>query len=138
MPGRSEARTSQGASCDCEATGRNVSEPRRSPVTENGEAEPLESWRRQHRPASVDACAGLLTRGSRGSTPRRESAEHGRPHLARVATATEGQGASQGKRVGGGVGRVRSTWEGGESRWREGALLDEATTVVKKRGLWLH
>jgi hypothetical protein len=36
------------------------------------------------------------------------------------------------------VGRVRSTGEGGESRWREGALLDEANLARKERGLWQH
>src|SRR5713101_1915203 len=33
---------------------------------------------------------------------------------------------------------VRSTGEGGESRWREGALLEEATPAGKDRRLWRH
>ena len=37
-----------------------------------------------------------------------------------------------------GVGRVRSTDEGGESRWREGALLDAVTDAGKERRLWQH
>jgi hypothetical protein len=37
-----------------------------------------------------------------------------------------------------GIGWVRSTDEGGESRWREGALLDDATGAGKERGLWRH
>lgn len=35
-----------------------------------------------------------------------------------------------------GVGWVRSTREGGESRWREGALLEDATLAGKEWGLW--
>src|SRR5215212_3371376 len=37
-----------------------------------------------------------------------------------------------------GVGRVRSTGEGGETHWREGALPDEANRARKERGLWRH
>jgi hypothetical protein len=122
----------QDATCDCEVTGRNMSEPRCSPVRIIGEAEPLERRRRQHRPASVGKSTGLLTRGSRDGTSRREGAEHGRPRSERVATATEAQGASQGQGAERGVGRVHGTDEGGESRWRDGALLDDATTAAKE------
>lgn len=122
----------QGASCGCEVAGRNMSEPGRSLVKGIGEAEPLERRRRQHRPASVGAGTGLLTRGSRDGTSRRASAEHGRPRSERVATATAVQGASQGRRAGRGVGWVHGTGEGGESRWRDGALLDDATTAAKE------
>src|SRR6266511_4761255 len=34
-----------------------------------------------------------------------------------------------------GVGRVRITDEGGESRWREGALLEDATSARKELGI---
>lgn len=107
-------------------------------VKGNGEAELLERQRRQHRPARVGKSTGLLTRGIRDGTPRREDAEHGRPRLERVATATKAQGASQGRGAGRGVGRVHCTWEGGESRWRDGALLDDATSAGKEGGLWRH
>src|SRR6266511_1109384 len=43
--------------------------------------------------------------------------------------------ASRGARAGRGVGRVRSTDEGGESRWREGALLEDATSARKELGI---
>jgi hypothetical protein len=132
--------------CGCEVTGRNVSEPMSSLVKRNGEAEPLGRWRntlaqgsvRQHGPIRVGRCVGLLARGSRDGTPRREDAEHGRPRSERVATATEAQDASQGQGAGRGVGRVHCTREGGESRWREGALLDDASSAGKERGLWEH
>ena len=108
-----------------------MSEPMCSLVKGSGEAEPLESWRRQHRPVIVGKGTGLLTRGSRDGTSGREDAEHGRPRSERVATATKAQGGSRGRGAGRGVGRVHGTCEGGESRWRDGALLDEATTAVK-------
>jgi hypothetical protein len=120
------------------SSGPNVSEPRRSLVKEIGEAEPLEKRRRQNRPARVGKGTGLLTRGSRDGTLRRVNVEHGRSRPDRMATETEGQGASRGQRAGREVGRVRSTCDGGESHSREGALLDDATTAVKERGLWRH
>jgi hypothetical protein len=117
--------------CGCEMAGRNMTEPMCSLVKGTGGAEPLESWRRQNRPVIVGKCTGLLTRGSRDGTSGRESAEHGRPRSERVATATCGQGASRDGGAGRGVGRVHCTCEGGENRWRDGALLDDATTAAK-------
>jgi hypothetical protein len=108
-----------------------MSEPRCSLVKGDGEAEPLVSGRRQHRPVIVGKGTGLLTRGSRDGTSGREGVEHGRPRPERIATATWDQGASQGQVARRGVGRVHGTDEGGESRRRDGALLDDATTAVK-------
>lgn len=108
-----------------------MTEPMCSLVKGTGEAEPLESWRRQYRPVKVGKGTGLLTRGSRDGTSGREDAEHGRPRTGRVATATKEQGGSQDLGTVRGVGRVHGTEEGGESRWRDGALLDDATTVEK-------
>jgi hypothetical protein len=55
-----------------------------------------------------------------------------------MATETRAQGASQGPRAWREVGRVHGTSEGGESRWRDGALLEDATFAVKEGGLWEH
>ena len=138
--GTRQKRGQNAAGCNLglRSNGPNVSEPRRSLVKEIGEAEPLEKRRRQNRPARVGKGTGLLTRGSRDGTLRRVKVEHGRSRLDRVATETGAQGASRGQWAGREVGRVRSTGEGGESRSREGALLDDATTAVKERGLWRH
>jgi hypothetical protein len=107
-------------------------------VKGDGEAEPLGSWRRQNGPVIVGKRTGLLTRGSRDGTSGREDAEHGRSRSERVATATKAQGGSRGRGAGREVGRVHGTDEGGESRWRDGALLDDATSAAKERGLWEH
>ena len=77
--------------------------------------------------------SGALLRGSRDSTSRKKRVERGRPRRCR-GRQRRFKAASQGQPVGRGVGRVHSTEEGGESRWREGALLDGATPAGKERG----
>jgi len=55
-----------------------------------------------------------------------------------MATTTAGTRRQPRQRVGREVGRVHGTGEGGESRWRNGALLDDVAIAVKERGLWQH
>jgi hypothetical protein len=55
-----------------------------------------------------------------------------------MATTTASTRRQPRPRVGREVGRVHGTDEGGESRWRDGALLDDVAGAVKERGLWRH
>jgi len=80
----------------------------------------------------------VLLRGSRDGTSRQKCAERGRPRPRSQSGNGWRKAASRGQPLGRGVGRVHSTDEGGESRWREGALLDGATPAGKERRLWRH
>ena len=106
---------------------------------EIGEAEPLEFGRRQH----VSLVSSKITTthfpGVAGAA-RHEGKALNAGDLARCGWRPQPSVQGREPRRGGrrGVGWVRSTCEGGESRWREGALLDDATDAGKEWGLWRH
>ena len=100
-------------------------------------AEPLEPWRRQHATGRRSTKALLRITGVIGAARREgkalnvgdldRSGRRPRPQLQGRKPRAEGRRE---------VGWVRSTSEGGENRWREGALLDGATSAGKERRLW--
>lgn len=102
-------------------------------------AEPLLPRRRQNalRRSSTEAAAHIT--GETG-TARREGNVTNVGDLDRCDWRLQPRAQGRKPRLMGRreVGRVRSTNEGGESRWREGALLDEANLARKERGLWQH
>ena len=119
--------------------GPNASEPIGSPVRIDVMAEPLVSRRRQHAPRKCSTKAAAHITGETG-TARREGNATNVGDLDRCNWRLQPRAQGRKPRSGGRreVGRVRSTSEGGESRWREGALLDEANLARKERGLWQH
>ena len=102
-------------------------------------AEPLDGWRKQNVPAKCSTGAPARTPGVAG-TARREGKTLNVGDLDRSGWRPQPEAQGRKPRPWGrrGVGGVRSTCEGGESRWREGALLDGAYRAAKERGLWRH
>jgi hypothetical protein len=113
--------------------------PRRSLVRTDVMAEPLSTWRRQH----------AVGRSSTGAPPRITGVTGTARREGRTLNVGDldwrDDGCNSGYKAAGprswgqrGVGWVRSTCEGDESRWREGALLDDATYAGKEGRLWQH
>ena len=138
MPGRSGVSKPWGDSHGSEATGRNASEPTdslektmvRPSLWRGGEGNT--GWEES---VQAPVCSpGVI------GTARREGKALNTGDLDRrgLQPRTVAQGVSRGQGAGPGVGWVRSTEEGDESRWREGALLEEATAAGKERRLWRH
>ena len=102
-------------------------------------AEPLSTWRRQHAVGRSSTGAPQRITGVTG-TARREGRALNVGDLDRCDDGRNAghKAASRGAEAGRGVGWVRSTCEGDESRWREGALLDDATRAGKEGRLWRH
>ncbi len=115
------------------------SEPRSSLVTRSREAEPLQARRRQHAVGKVLDGSPPRSLGVAG-TARRDRKALNVGDLDR--SGRQPQPAVQGRELrlwtGRGVREARSTDESGESRWREGASLSNATPAGKERGLWRH
>lgn len=105
----------------------------------SGEAEPLFIRRRQYVSGRCSMDAPTRSSGVAGAA-RREGKALNTGDLDRSGWQPQpsAQGRKPRREGRRGVGRVRSTGEGGESRWREGALLDDATPAGKERRLWQH
>ena len=115
------------------------SEPRRSLVRHNGEAEPFQGWRRQQAPLSRSTCMTVSSPGVAGTARSERKALNARD-LDRRGWLRNGlsKAASQGSSTGREVGEAHSTVESGESRWREGGSLGKANKAMKERRLWQH
>jgi hypothetical protein len=106
-------------------------------VTKIEEAEPLQSWRRQHTPGRSSTKAPVRSSGVAGTARRERNALNvgdlvasgWQPH----PTEQDRKSRREGRR---GVGGVHGTDEGGESRWRDGASLEEASEAGKEGRLW--
>jgi len=115
------------------------SKPSCSLVTRNGDAEPLQAWRRQHDSGSSLTSAPSWSSGVAGTARSERKALNVRDLDQIEANETDGtRPQSRGGQAERGVGEARSTVEGSESCWREGASLGTAASAVKDGRLWQH
>ena len=130
---------SRGRNTRLRNSGPNASEPRGSPVRTVVTAEPLQPGRRQHAARRCSINASLRLTGVTG-TARCEGKALNVGGLDQRGRQPQPQAQGRKPRLAGWreVGWVRSTREGGESHWREGALLDEAFPAGKEWRLWRH
>lgn len=105
----------------------------------NGEAEPLGEWAKAACDGKDSTRAPSHSPGVAGAARRdRNALNTGDLDRCGWQPQPTAQGRKPRRADRRGVGRVRSTDEGGENRRREGALLDDATPAGKERRLWQH